>query len=33
MMINIGALGINLAKSGSELEKGIDSGIDAVADA
>ena len=33
MMVNIGALGINLAKGGSELEGNIDKGIDAIADA
>jgi len=33
MMVNIGALGINLAKGGKDLKNGIDKGIDAVADA
>ena len=33
MMVNIGALGINLAKGGKEFENNIDAGIDAVADA
>ena len=33
MMVNIGALGINLAKGGKEMKNGIKDGIDAVADA
>jgi hypothetical protein len=33
MMVNIGALGINLAKGGKDFENNIDAGIDAVADA
>ena len=33
MMVNIGGLGISLAKGGKELKSGIDDGIDAIADA
>jgi len=33
VMVNIGALGINLAKGGQKLESGIDNGMKAVANA
>lgn len=33
MMVNIGGLGISLAKGGKDLKSGIDDGIDAIADA
>lgn len=33
MMVNIGGLGISLAKGGRDLKSGIDDGIDAIADA